>query len=289
MYLTDLATVVRTSGLNVVEVAGWQTRGHGGMGTPKGVVCHHTAGPATGEYPSLAVVRDGRPDLAGPLSALGLGRSGTVYVIAAGLSWHAGTGSYPGLDGNWDCIGIEAESTGYNDWTTAQRDAYPRLCAALCRGYDIPSRLVIAHREWAPGRKVDPTGIDMNALRATVSDLLAGHPGEGGGTPLDPPKDWFDMATKEELQALLAPLATAGAQMRPVSVVDLPEVYGWDGERFRHVFTPDRLNGLRATGAMVPAANDTSTTGQFDQAVAATREWGTFVACGCDSATCRLK
>jgi hypothetical protein len=32
------------------------------------VVLHHTAGPATGEAPSLSVVENGRPDLTGPLA-----------------------------------------------------------------------------------------------------------------------------------------------------------------------------------------------------------------------------
>jgi hypothetical protein len=157
-----------------VEVGGWQERGHGGMVAVRGIVCHHTAGAPTGDFPSLAVVRDGRADLPGPLSALGLGRSGTVYVIAAGLSWHAGDGSWPGLNGNGDCLGIEAESVGDgHDWTAAQRDAYPRLCAALCRHYGIPASLVIAHREWTD-RKIDPLGIDMDDLRGTVARLLDG-------------------------------------------------------------------------------------------------------------------
>jgi hypothetical protein len=84
-----LAQAARMTDFPVVEVDGWRSRGHGGMDTLEGVVLHHTAGPASGDYPSLRVVRDGRPGLAGPLAQLGLARSGTIFVIAAGLSYHA--------------------------------------------------------------------------------------------------------------------------------------------------------------------------------------------------------
>ena len=103
------------------------------MSGVEGVVLHHTAGAATGDYPSLAVVRDGRPGLPGPLAHLGLARSGTVYVIAAGLAYHAGASDWAGfVDLNATFLGIEGESVGTrDDWTPAQRDAYPRLVAAL--------------------------------------------------------------------------------------------------------------------------------------------------------------
>ena len=42
-YLTDLADAVRSSGLTVVEVPGWKTRGHGPMSDVLGIVAHHTA------------------------------------------------------------------------------------------------------------------------------------------------------------------------------------------------------------------------------------------------------
>ncbi|CAF5011594.1 unnamed protein product, partial [Rotaria sp. Silwood1] len=58
--LTDLADILRGAGLNVVEETGWKTRGHAVMSSVNGIVVHHTAGPATGEYPSLRIVRDGR-------------------------------------------------------------------------------------------------------------------------------------------------------------------------------------------------------------------------------------
>ena len=82
MMLTDLADACRKSGLKVIEANGWRTRGHGQMAAVRTIVCHHTAGPSTGNMPSLNTIINGRPGLEGPLSQLGLARDGTVYVIA---------------------------------------------------------------------------------------------------------------------------------------------------------------------------------------------------------------
>ncbi|GFO83275.1 MAG: hypothetical protein A49_29020 [Methyloceanibacter sp.] len=81
--LTWLPKVLRDAGLNVAEQSGWKTRGHGNMGAVKGVMCHHTVGPLTGNMPSLNVITNGRRGLSGPLAQIGLGRDGTCYVVAA--------------------------------------------------------------------------------------------------------------------------------------------------------------------------------------------------------------
>lgn len=170
MMLTDLADACRKSGLKVVEVDGWQTRGHGQFLGVNSIVLHHTATPraAAGDYPSLRVVRDGRPDLDGPLSQVGLGRSGTVYVIAAGVAWHAGSTFYPRQD-NWHAIGIEAEHDGRSPWPMVQHTAYVRLVAALAEHYGIALSNVQGHKEVAKpiGRKPDPT-FDMTDFRRRV-------------------------------------------------------------------------------------------------------------------------
>lgn len=174
MILSDLATVARRSGLTVVEVAGWKTRGHGQFKSIEAVIDHHTATPKTakGDYPSLAVVRDGRTDLVGPLCNLGLGRSGTVYVVAAGVAYHAGT-VFDTWQDNWHAIGIEAEADGVSAWPAVQVAAYARLNAALCKGYGVPVARVLGHKEIArpKGRKTDPN-LDMNQLRAATTRAL---------------------------------------------------------------------------------------------------------------------
>ncbi|EWC63691.1 Phage endolysin [Actinokineospora spheciospongiae] len=198
-YLTDLAQAVRKSGLRVVECGSWTGRGHGPMTSVKGVVCHWTAtGPAVrpGEdYPSLGIVRDGRAGLPGPLANLGLGRDGTVYVIAAGLAYHAGEGYLAGVgaNGNANLVGIECEGSG--TWPAAQLAAYPRLCAALSAHYRFPAARVIGHSEWT-SRKIDintwPGG--MARFRAQV-----GAP----PTPPPPQEDGFLSALSSSEQRAL--------------------------------------------------------------------------------------
>jgi hypothetical protein len=175
-----LADVLRASGLSVFEVDGWRTRSAGTMQNPTGVLGHHTAGPASGNYPSLSVVVNGRPDLPGPLSQLGLGRDGTWFVIAAGRANHAGKGKLPWVPqdkGNQFLLGVEAESTGRGDWTTAQKDSYPRGVAALLRHMGLPADRFAAHKEYAPNRKIDPAGWagDMAGFRASVANILSGE------------------------------------------------------------------------------------------------------------------
>ncbi|GAA4929107.1 hypothetical protein HD597_004364 [Nonomuraea thailandensis] len=175
-YLTQLADVARRTGHPVTEVAGWKSRGHGPQPEVQGIVCHHTAGPAGGgDYPSLAVVRDGRPGLAGPLSQFGLGRSGRIYVIAAGRCWHNAPSTSP-LHDNSSSLGIEAENNGSQPWPEVQLDAYRRLCAELCREFGLGASRVRAHRE-VNTAKPDPHSIDMTDFRAAVAALNAGAPG----------------------------------------------------------------------------------------------------------------
>src|SRR4051812_9932387 len=94
---TWLADTLRNAGLSVIEQPGWQSRGRAEMGEVKGAICHHTAGAATGDHPSLSTVENGRPDLPGPLSHLFLSRSGAFYVLAAGRCNHAGVGVWRGI------------------------------------------------------------------------------------------------------------------------------------------------------------------------------------------------
>src|SRR3954465_13432404 len=113
LSLIWLPHVLKEAGLKVATVDGGEERGRGDIGPILGVLCHHTAGPRQGNMPSLNTLIQGRPDLPGPLSQLGLGRDGTFYVIAAGRCNHAGAGVWNGVtNGNAHFIGIEAENTG---------------------------------------------------------------------------------------------------------------------------------------------------------------------------------
>lgn len=180
MYLTWLADAARETGYPVNENTGWQSRGHGGMTAAHGVVNHWTAGPAqaatTRNYPSLAVVRDGRPGLDGPLAGLGLGFDGTIEVIAAGRCYHAGVSAWRGeTDLNDTFVGVEVESPGGFVYTAAQNDCLPRLNAALLRRMARSEAWATAHYEVATpaGRKPDGPSRDMPAWRQVVGRYLA--------------------------------------------------------------------------------------------------------------------
>jgi peptidoglycan hydrolase-like protein with peptidoglycan-binding domain len=177
--LTWLPTVLTNAGLRVAEFDGWPNRGISEMGTVKGVMCHHTAGPSTGNMPSLDVLANGRAGLSGPLCQLGLGRDGTYYVIAAGRANHAGTGRWRGIaTGNSSFIGIEAENSGVKSdtWPDAQLQAYIRGVAAILKRIDQDETMCCGHKEYAlpPGRKPDPHSLDMQAFRSEVAKHLHG-------------------------------------------------------------------------------------------------------------------
>ncbi|MGV2822458.1 N-acetylmuramoyl-L-alanine amidase [Brevibacterium casei] len=189
MYLTALATIARRTGYPVVERPGWKSRGRGPMAGVKSVICHHTAGGPKGNYPSLGVVQNGRPGLPGPLAHYGLGRDGTIYVIAAGRASHAGVVDTTSHSNSY-AIGIEAENTGRGEkWSAKQMDAYAKLCRELCDHYKIPISQVRGHKEVARprGRKPDPS-FNMDNFRKMVKarkgkGSSGGSSGGGGGSP----------------------------------------------------------------------------------------------------------
>lgn len=199
IYIPWLADASRATGYPVVEERGWRTRGNksGGFRVVEGVAGHHTAGPKTGEYPCRNIILNGRTGLPGPLANLGLGRSGTIYVVAAGAANHAGYSAHEGFTNlNDEYIGIEAEDDGDGLWTPEQIDCYPRLVASLLSYMNRGSERYAGHKDIAIplGRKPDPAGIDTGWMRLVVGEYLANKPSinknyaplpaPGGGEPL---------------------------------------------------------------------------------------------------------
>ncbi|MBF6133518.1 N-acetylmuramoyl-L-alanine amidase [Nocardia otitidiscaviarum] len=172
-----LADVLRAAGLRVIEHDGWRERGWGDFGDIRGVLCHHTAGGGENDW---RIVQYGRSDLPGPLAQLVLERDGTYRVIAAGVCWHAGRGSWPGWptnNANYHVIGIEAVNNGRGQpWPEVQLDAYRRGCAAILARIGRSSADCVAHREYSSEGKIDPAGIDMRVFRADVQALIDGNP-----------------------------------------------------------------------------------------------------------------
>ena len=181
--LTWLPDVLKDAGLKVSLVDGWEKRGLGDVGNIFGVICHHTGvkNPSKLNMPTLKSLRDGRKAepglkaLPGPLAQLGLGRDGTFFVIAAGRAAHAGKGKFKGVSGNLRFIGIEAENGGTaNDpWPDVQVDAYHRGVAAILKHLGKDESFCCGHKEYAPGRKDDPS-LNMNEFRVAVKSLLNG-------------------------------------------------------------------------------------------------------------------
>lgn len=182
---TRLLRAVKNAGVKYNESSGWKSHGRGAMGTVQSIVCHHTAGPATGNSPSLNVVKNGRPGLNGPLAQLFLSRDGTVTLTGAGIANHAGvvkSNSYS----NSHAIGIEAEATGTTSWPDVQIDAYAKLCKALCDEFKLPTSRVLGHKEVCSpaGRKIDPN-FNMAEFRQKVGGSKGGvstSTGGGGGS-----------------------------------------------------------------------------------------------------------
>ncbi len=188
--LTWLADVLAASGQKVIEETGWKDRGRGEMGDVKGILAHHTAGPQNGNSPSLKIVRDGRADLAGPLSQLFLARDGTWHVLAAGRCNHAGNGAWQGATGNSQFIGIEAENAGdgKDEWPVVQMAAYIQGCAAILKHLKADAVMVAGHKEYATprGRKIDPS-FDMVDFREEVVEAMGGKVVKAPAIPLVKP------------------------------------------------------------------------------------------------------
>lgn len=134
--------------------------------------------------PSPNLLISGRKKLPGPLAHYGLSRSGKVFVVAAGTANHAGPGGWQGMASNCAVVGIEAENTGKDPWPQKQLDAYVALVAAICEHLKIPTKMVAAHREWAPTRKPDPHSLDMDKFREWVDEARSG----GASKPEAPPQ-----------------------------------------------------------------------------------------------------
>lgn len=174
-----LPEVLRAEGLEVREIAGWQGRNHGHFGVIWGVVCHHT-GNNNASAESIAF----HPEL-GLASQLHLSRAGVYTMCGAGVAWHAGVGSWPGLPNNGAnqyTIGIEAANDGGGvpgkphrwSWPDVQYDAYVVGVAAILRKIEQNEQHAIGHKEWAGAAqgKWDPGAIEMPIFRQDVKSRL---------------------------------------------------------------------------------------------------------------------
>lgn len=220
---TWLPEVLRAFGVKVVEDPGWKLWGMGDFGSIWGVIAHHTGANNT----SAAYIRR-NPGLSNALSSqIHLSRDGVVTLVGAGIAWHAGRGSYPGLptnDANRVTIGIEAQGDGQT-WPDKQMDAYYRTCAAICWYLGLPSSRVIAHHEysytaqgkWDPG--LNGNRMPMGPFRARVQQYIDNPPFM---QQKEPPIVQQIIDQVRYIFGQLSPWAQLGhdAQGRPLTLVD---------------------------------------------------------------------
>jgi hypothetical protein len=170
-------------GSRLKTLPGWQQSGHGDFKDIRGIMVHHT-GNSREEAQSI---RNGRPDLAGPLANLHIAPDGTVTIVAVGVCWHAGRGSYPWLptnNANWHMIGIECAwptihpGGSYDEhetWPDPQIISMRDTCAALALRLGVDADKVIGHKEYAGIQgKWDPGNVDMNWFRSEVAKDMRG-------------------------------------------------------------------------------------------------------------------
>lgn len=134
---------------------------------PDTVVVHSTA--ASGLWLNVRTLRNPASQVSAHFV---IGKDGQiVQLVGLGRrAWHAGVSDLRGRpDVNGFSIGIEL--VNLNDGRDPYPEAQVRSTAALIRWmrqiYDIPDRNIVTHAEVArpPGRKNDPMGLDMRALR----------------------------------------------------------------------------------------------------------------------------
>lgn len=168
--LTWLAGELRFAGCDVVELPGWHTRGQtDGPYTPRAVMWHHDASPA-GDSPYVPAMM---ADLRNNGAQCWVDRTGRWHIIAAGRMWHAGAGTgwgrIPAGQGNTYSIGVETDHTTGEPWPAAQLASLRwGTRALLSRLGASPGDALCGHKEYAPGRKVDPD-LDMDTERRLVA------------------------------------------------------------------------------------------------------------------------
>lgn len=177
---TWMLPVLRDAGLQVATVSGWEGRGRPastGHFAPGYVGNHHTGTRTLGAHPTLGLVTRGRSDLPGPLCQLLLARDGVFWCVASGRANHAGVSNGTGLllpgDGNWQMIGIEVETSGFEAMTAAQRRALPIGNAAILRHLGHGAAGAFLHQTWSITGKWDLAEngqtIDLGEFRDQVA------------------------------------------------------------------------------------------------------------------------
>lgn len=167
----EVIALLRSWGFVVEEVPGWERRGLGAVRV-LWAVWHHTAGPQkSGARASLHTVTFGRPGLRNALCNTYTDRDGVIFMVAARLAYHAGKGI---ITSNSTSTGHEAENDGVGEvWKDRHYWSQVALAAAESLVFGLDASHHIDHREHAPGRKIDRTGINSDQFRRDVASFIA--------------------------------------------------------------------------------------------------------------------
>ncbi len=198
---TWLEDVLRPAlGDRLRTLPGWKNAGVGGtMGRIWGIIWHHTGNARE----TAQSIRNGRPDLPGPLAQLHIAPDGIVTIVAVGPCNHAGRGSWAGLptdNANGLTIGIECayprdttlnENTIHREpWPDAQIIAMRDTGAAITAHLGVDASHNISHAQWATQGpagwrqgKWDPGNLDMDWFRGEITKAMNG---EFNTTPTTP-------------------------------------------------------------------------------------------------------
>jgi len=257
-YYVEAADWLRSVGLTVVEVKGWQTRARssGGFAAPPlGVQWHHTASQTT---PTNDTNWQYFNSDVRPIGNMTIMRNGDVWIGAAGAANTAGKGgpltlsrgTIP-LDGaNSRTWAIEVANSGVGEpWPRVQIDAYFTASNELNRRFGNKPTDVFTHHAWTPGRKIDPAKAsavlgpwqpravttsgtwNLDDVRAECSKRAGTVPPplppSGGGTYTVVAGDsWYGIAAKLgcTVDQLLAanPPATTATVIHPGDVLNVP-------------------------------------------------------------------
>lgn len=182
-----LPMVLKLFDVPVAESPGWEKWGMGDFGQIWGVCVHHT-----GSNNTSAEFIKHNGNMAGALSSqLHQSRKApyTMTVVGAGIAWHMGKGSYPGLptnNANPLLIGIEPQSNGTDPWPEGQLDVYYRTVAAILwyLGHNADRCIshweysLVAQGKWDPGAGNGKSGavMDMDHFRARVQYYIDNPP-----------------------------------------------------------------------------------------------------------------
>jgi hypothetical protein len=171
MYYVDAADWLRSVGLTVVEVKGWQTRARSSGGfpiTPLGVQWHHTASQTT---PTNDTNWQYFNSDVRPIGNMTIMRNGEVWIGAAGAANTAGLGgpltlsrgTVPKDGANTRTWAIEVANSGVGEpWSQVTIDSYFAASNELNRRFGNKPTDVFTHAKGAGNtlgwttRKIDP-------------------------------------------------------------------------------------------------------------------------------------